>query len=165
MRRLTLLRHAQAEPARAGGADRDRPLDRRGRGEAAEMANRLAEQQLVPDRLLISPASRTRETTDFVLCQLALDQTLVLPVEALYLAEAGAIPEAISRIGALAQHLMIVAHNPGLSELAQQLAPDVAPRDLPTAGMVTMLADLAEWSDLAATRMLECRYDHPAQPA
>ena len=119
----------------------------------------------MPDRLLISPASRTRETTDFVLRQLALDQTLVLPVEALYLAEAGAILEAISRIGALAQHLMIVAHNPGLSELAQQLAPDVAPRDLPTAGMVTMLADLAEWSDLAATRMLECRYDHPAQPA
>ena len=65
MRRLMLLRHAKsAWPANT--ADRDRPLATRGREAAPLMGRYLAEELLLPDLVLISPAKRTVETWELV---------------------------------------------------------------------------------------------------
>ena len=66
MRHLILLRHAHAEPASTGQADFDRPLSPRGLAEAEAAGAWLAEQSLLPDRVLCSPARRTRETLECV---------------------------------------------------------------------------------------------------
>jgi phosphohistidine phosphatase SixA len=67
MRELILLRHAHAEPATAGQADLDRPLSAEGLAEAEAAGRWLAEQKLVPDCVLCSPARRARETLEAVL--------------------------------------------------------------------------------------------------
>ena len=67
MRELILLRHAHAEPAENGLADIDRPLSPHGLAEAEAAGRWLLEQRLVPDRVLCSPARRTRETLEAVL--------------------------------------------------------------------------------------------------
>ena len=67
MRELILLRHAHAEPPDAGQADLDRPLSPEGLAEAEAAGRWLAEQGLVPDCVLCSPARRTRETLEAVL--------------------------------------------------------------------------------------------------
>ena len=67
MRELILLRHAHAEPATTGQSDLDRPLSPQGLAEAEAVARWLKEQGLVPDRVLCSPARRTRETLEAVL--------------------------------------------------------------------------------------------------
>ena len=77
MKRLLLLRHAAAEPADAGTEDIDRPLSPRGRGEALEVADRIARAGLRCDALLVSPALRTRETATIVAAE--LDLPLPLP--------------------------------------------------------------------------------------
>ena len=65
MRRLMLLRHAKsAWPANT--ADRDRPLATRGREAAPVMGRYLAEELLLPDLVMISPAKRTAETWELV---------------------------------------------------------------------------------------------------
>ena len=64
MRELILLRHAHAEPGAAGQADFDRPLSSQGLAEAEAAGRWLADQGLVPDRVLCSPARRTRETLE-----------------------------------------------------------------------------------------------------
>ena len=61
MRRLILLRHAKSEWPN-GVADSERPLAPRGRMAAPRMAAYLAREKLVADKVLISPARRTRET-------------------------------------------------------------------------------------------------------
>ena len=61
MRRLMLLRHAKSNWP-AGVADRDRPLAARGREAAPLIGGYLAEELLLPDLVLISPARRTVET-------------------------------------------------------------------------------------------------------
>ena len=67
MRELILLRHAHAEPGAAGQADFDRPLSSQGLAEAEAAGRWLADQGLVPDRVLCSPARRARETLEAVL--------------------------------------------------------------------------------------------------
>ena len=60
--RLMLLRHAKTEKAESGMRDRDRPLNARGRKDAARIGAYMAHHALVPDRVIVSSARRTRET-------------------------------------------------------------------------------------------------------
>src|SRR5207248_280159 len=59
MKRLTLMRHADARWNDPALPDLERPLNRRGAAAAEAMARRLLELELVPDLLLASPARRT----------------------------------------------------------------------------------------------------------
>ncbi|HEV7607390.1 MAG TPA: histidine phosphatase family protein, partial [Steroidobacteraceae bacterium] len=62
-KRLTLIRHANAEQD-ADVRDFERPLSRKGQSEALEMARRFQERSLVPDLIIASAATRTRETAE-----------------------------------------------------------------------------------------------------
>jgi phosphohistidine phosphatase SixA len=64
-KRLVLLRHASAAAGASGGApDRERPLDARGREQAARAGARLAALGWAADLALCSPARRARETLE-----------------------------------------------------------------------------------------------------
>lgn len=115
MRELILLRHAHAEPAAAGQDDAARPLSPVGREEAQAAARWLAEQGLLPDRVLVSPAQRTRETAQ------AVGQVLSLPAlqdeAAIYDASPGDLM-ALADQHRDATRLLMVGHNPGFEQLA-----------------------------------------------
>ncbi len=118
MPELILLRHAHAEAAVAGQADLDRPLSAHGQAEAEAAGRWLREHHLVPDRVLCSPARRTRETLEAVLAQTGyVEQRLE---ERIYEATPGSL------IGVIEPHaeverLMVVGHNPGLESLVALL--------------------------------------------
>lgn len=118
MKELILLRHAHAEPAPPDGVDLDRPLSPEGIAEAESAGRWLQEQGLVPDRVLCSPARRTRETLEAVLAVIGyVDQRLD---EGIYEATPGTL------VGLADQHrecsrLLLVGHNPGLERLAALL--------------------------------------------
>ena len=115
MRELILLRHAHAEPAESGQPDIDRPLSPEGLAEAQAAGRWLAEQGLVPDRILCSPARRARETLEAVLEKIGyVEQRLE---DAIYEATAGTLAE-LADSHREAGRLMLVGHNPGLERLA-----------------------------------------------
>ena len=62
MKKLYLLRHADAAPARAGQQDSERPLTGHGREQAAEAAAEARSKEYFPDAILTSPYARARET-------------------------------------------------------------------------------------------------------
>ena len=65
MKRLTLMRHADARWKDAGISDLERPLNRRGTTAAEAMARRLLELELVPDLVLVEPrAARAADRRD-----------------------------------------------------------------------------------------------------
>ena len=114
MRELILLRHAHAESVSAGQADLDRPLSPEGLAEAEAAGRWLAEQGLVPDCVLCSPARRTRETLEAVLGQVGyVDQRLDDDV---YEASPGTLAALVDRHRAV-DRLLVVGHNPGLERL------------------------------------------------
>ena len=115
MRELILLRHAHAEPASAGQADLDRPLSPEGLAEAEAAGRWLAEQGLVPDCVLCSPARRTRETLEAVLGAIGyVEQRLE---DAIYEATSGTLA-ALADTHREAERLLLVGHNPGFEQLA-----------------------------------------------
>lgn len=116
MRELILLRHAHAESAVSGQADADRPLSEEGRSEAQAAGRWLAEQGLVPDRVLCSPALRTRETLDAVLASIG-DKFERRDEAAIYDATPGDLAE-LADENRDAERLLLVGHNPGFEQLA-----------------------------------------------
>src|SRR4030081_2679456 len=88
MKRLTLMRHADARWNDPGIPDLERPLNRRGTAAAQAMARRLLHLELIPDLLLASPARRTQQTADIVARELSLPARRVLREDALYLGRA-----------------------------------------------------------------------------
>ncbi|MCO6186203.1 histidine phosphatase family protein [Rhizobium sp. L1K21] len=59
---IILVRHAHAAWPEPGENDLDRKLDARGQAEAVEMAERITELGIMPERVLCSPAARCRDT-------------------------------------------------------------------------------------------------------
>jgi phosphohistidine phosphatase len=119
MDRLILLRHAKAEGEAASGDDFDRRLAPRGRREAKAIGDKLAALGVRLDLALVSPALRTRETWDIV--EEALGGAEVRFEAGLYNAEASAIRRLAEAAGEGRGTVLVVAHNPGLQELALQL--------------------------------------------
>jgi len=125
MRQLWLLRHAEAEALRAPLTDFERALTARGRAQALAAAERLLQLGLCPDLLLASPAARARETATIVARRLQCLQAIDYQPP-LYQASAAALLAALQRCEAGVHAVLLVGHNPGLSDLVQQLAQPLA---------------------------------------
>lgn len=117
-RRLILMRHATAGPG--GGSDAKRPLTRRGQKEAQAVGDLLRRAELFPDRVLCSTATRCRQTWKGV--ESAFSESIHLELdERLYNASPRALLDAIAESDE-AETLLVLAHNPGISVLALELA-------------------------------------------
>jgi phosphohistidine phosphatase len=162
--RLTLIRHGNAEWKDANIPDFDRPLNKRGQGEAEGIGKVLMEADLVPELMLASTAKRTQQTAEIVARMLGLAARRLKGVEQLYLARAEVILSFVQATGPKVQHLAIVGHNPGISELARHLAPADEPlAELSTASACTLTFATTSWASLDGPASNAVRYDPPAK--
>src|ERR1700757_3668814 len=99
MKRLTLMRHADARWSDPGTPDLERPLNRRGTAAAEAMARRLLELELSPDLLRVSRPPRTKEPAASLARELSLPPRRVLREDALYLASAPEMLRLVQRSG------------------------------------------------------------------
>jgi phosphohistidine phosphatase len=120
MRRLILFRHGKADVAGLSGGDRERPLTPRGEAESARTAVWLNFAGYRPDLVLISPSLRTRMTWDAAIPE--FPGAKVEFSDDLYLASAETILEVVHAAAPEADTVMVVGHNPGMHELAVELA-------------------------------------------
>jgi phosphohistidine phosphatase len=153
MLRLLILRHAKAVSYAAGG-DFERPLNDRGRREAAYIGAYLRDTGPRPDAALVSPAQRTRETLDLVVQVLGGTLATTLDPD-LYNADAAELAAGIAAIPATAVTLLLVGHNPGLAELAVSLsgrgaksARAAMQRHFPPASLAIIAFDGAAWAEI-----------------
>jgi phosphohistidine phosphatase len=116
MRRLVLVRHAHAE---RGAEDAQRVLTEDGKDEARAIGRWLAEQNLVPDHVVISPARRAVETWQLAgqtggASEPALDPRV-------YENTVDSVLAVVRETPADAQTLVLVGHNPAIQDLAAEL--------------------------------------------
>ncbi|MBV9720355.1 MAG: histidine phosphatase family protein [Mycobacterium sp.] len=115
-RTLVLLRHAKSAYPE-GVADHDRPLAPRGRREAGLAGEWLRTNLPAVDAVLCSTAIRARET----LAHTAVDAP-VRYVDWLYAATPTSVVHEITRVGDDVATLLLIAHEPTMSQLALGLA-------------------------------------------
>jgi len=160
MKRLTLVRHAQAESAFAEESDFERTLTRRGAEDAAEMARRFRQRKLHPSLILASTAVRATSTAEIfgriLRCQVQTDDRL-------YTAGPGDYLKVLRECDAKYAHVLVVAHNPGITEFADKLCSDRSIDAMPTCAIATMQLDIASWSELLWHLGTETDLDYPAR--
>ena len=161
MKRLTLMRHADAQWKDPQISDFDRPLNRKGNSEAEAMARRLAELGLVPSILLTSSARRAQQTAEIVARELNVAARNIHREEALYLAEAEAILHALRSFGPRVPHVMIVGHNPGITDAAQLLAPGWGIDNFATASTCSLTFNSRTWTGVSAANLRDVHSETP----
>lgn len=160
-RRLTLIRHANAEQD-SDVRDFERPLSRKGWSEAQEMARKFQDRGLKPDLILSSAALRTRETAEAFARELGVAARLLQADDSLYLADGEHILTTIRAIGPRVGHLMVIGHNPGISAAAISLAPEAVTTDLPTCGTLTVTVSCATWNLIDRRNVRDPERDAPS---
>jgi phosphohistidine phosphatase len=131
-RTLVLLRHAKADNPPAV-TDIDRPLTPRGHADAAAAGAWLAHRGYAPDLVVCSPSRRTRETWHDV--ALALNTAPdVRYDEDVYAASADELLDLLCAVDDSSQIVLVVGHNPGLSQLSMLLDDTGDAEGLRTAG-------------------------------
>ena len=147
---LLLLRHAKSSWDDDSLADHDRPLAPRGRRAADRLAEYFAAERIRPALVLCSSARRARETLEPIMA--AMGPGVDVRVEdGLYGASA---PELLARLRELAPPVtpvLIVAHNPGLHDLALGLARDAGPElpaKFPTGALAVLDTGTTAWAGL-----------------
>jgi len=118
---VILVRHAHAEWPHFTGADFDRPLTPQGLADARATAAAIRDAGHRPGLLITSPALRTMQTTGVLAATLQLAEQSVQPVNALYNAGPDLLHAELRKAWRCAETVMLVAHNPGISELARVL--------------------------------------------
>jgi phosphohistidine phosphatase len=164
-RRVTLLRHGQAQASDPCVEDFERMLTRRGSAESREMGLRIAYRRLVPDLILVSPAERAWATAEIVASVCELEPKQLQCARELYLGTAEITWRLLRRRESSLSHVMICGHNPGLSEIACRLGPKPQRRELPTAGLVTAVWHNAAWETLRPESAHSCELDDPESMA
>lgn len=161
MLRLTLVRHAKTEPQHPGQEDWDRVLEARGQRDAPEMARRLKERKLKPDQILTSPAVRAITTASIMARVLGVPASKMHQDERLYLAAPRVILEVIHELGGSSKHLMLVGHNPGISEFGEEISAERRLDNMPTCAVYTLEFDLKHWSELIWASGVNADFDYP----
>ena len=168
-RKLIILRHAKA--AWPDVEDRQRPLAERGQRDAPVAGRWLRDFErrsdaLPIDRVVCSPARRTRETWDLAAAQLDKPPQPVFDGR-VYAATTAALLTVLHETPAHVRCQVLVGHNPGVQNLTLALAREDSGEPLsrvhekfPTSGIAVFSLD-GEWSELEPGQVLLTEFAIP----
>jgi phosphohistidine phosphatase len=160
MKTLTIVRHAKSSWDDHSLSDRERPLNARGKQDAPMMGQRLAAAGIRPSLIIASPAVRAWKTARAIARELNYPLEFLQREDDLYLASLDDILDVLSTQQVIFNNLMVVGHNPGMTDFANFLSPGLT-SNLPTAGVVSVLIDTDDWSLHARPTVQLQLFDYP----
>lgn len=144
MKTVVLVRHGKASWSHPELDDIDRPLKHCGKKDSIRMAEEFTELDIRVHAVISSPALRAQTTAK------AFASRLVLPVETderLYNGTDADLLDVIQEADESYSTILLVGHNPSLSDLMRDLLDDES-EDLSTASVAVLDFDVQEWPDI-----------------
>jgi len=176
MKRLLLLRHAQALPAE-GGSDIDRALSPKGLSDAYALGQTLKAKDIGPAHIVCSSAKRTQQTCGELLKGLE-DNIHTEFSKMIYSASFGDLLHLIQSTDDELESLMVIGHNPTIYELAVRMASEGSDTDLNHLGqgyapatLSVIETDIERWAEInpkactLAALLDPLDYNAPSTPA
>lgn len=145
MKKLILMRHAEAQPDNIKVPDRDRTLSGRGLKQLDDICQQLHNKMQGLELILCSNARRTRQTLDGI--KKILPSTVQVVFEdKLYQGSAQYILERIKRVDDSIKNVLVISHNPGLQHFTQQSARGTTPaKSFDTCGLAFLKVNDGFW--------------------
>lgn len=161
MKTLYLLRHAKAGFDLTGMADADRVLSHTGKQDAIKLAYKLKGRSENIDCFYCSPSLRTRQTLDLLIDVLGEEVSKIEIIPAMYQASEQTVLEIIHHVPHYYDAVMLIGHNPAMTQLSNLLAQDFRLDHLPTCGLVVIHFDLPLWIDVSQQMGQVAWFDFP----
>jgi len=124
------------------------------------MAQVLAQRGVRPELIISSPAERALATARLVAEELKLGDHAISPEPVLYEASTDHYLELISRLSDGVGSVLLVGHNPAITEFVNTLAPG-AIGEMPPGGIAGIGMDSARWSDVRSNCGKLLFVEHP----
>ncbi|HLP14218.1 MAG TPA: histidine phosphatase family protein [Flavobacteriales bacterium] len=145
---LILIRHAKSAHDNPALADFDRFLDPKGEVDADKTGKFLNGKNLKIDLLVSSPAVRTKQTLEHLCTGLDCGFFEVKYDSSIYACSPGTLLNMIRTIPADAKTVVVLAHNPATTAVANLLQNDQQWTELPTCGVVAIKFNDVEWAEV-----------------
>ena len=150
-RELLILRHGKSDWG-AGSDDFHRPLKDRGKRGAQRIGVWLAQQGLLPDYVVSSPAARAIVTAEKTCKVMGLGTQHIHTDKDVYEAGLQDLLQVLAGCPGEVNRVLLVGHNPGLEQLLEYLVagqvPDTADGKLLPTATLARLAMPADWQQL-----------------
>jgi len=156
-----MIRHAKSSWANPLQSDFDRPLNERGSKDAPEMGTRLEKAGIQPNLIISSPAKRTKETAKIIAHKLGYEHSKIRWEEKLYHCIPAVLEEVIFEIPDSVLTVIIVAHNPGITEFVNQLSPQFFTGNMPTCAVVVATFEADTWVEFPIVKRNVILFDYP----
>ncbi|MFH1984336.1 MAG: histidine phosphatase family protein [Pseudomonadota bacterium] len=160
MKTLLLMRHAKSSWKAPHLIDHQRPLNKRGKMAAPEMARRLKKKGVALDAIISSDARRAMDTAAAVAKTLGMPLNAIRPNTALYHAAPDRLLDTVHRFEDSWHQVLLVGHNPGVTELVKGLYPEPI-ANVPTAGIVSLTFEATSWRQIGRDRLVSSSFDYP----
>lgn len=160
MKTLLICRHAKSDWSNLYLKDFDRELNERGLRDAPMMGKRLLSRDFVPDLIVSSTAKRAAQTARLIAKEINYAEKSIDWQDKLYHAPPKTIQEVIFEIDNKINTLMIVCHNPGITDFINQQC-GVITENVPTCGMAAFRYDTNSWEQYPASACELFFYDFP----
>jgi phosphohistidine phosphatase len=133
--------------------------------DASEMARRLKARKLNVNYILSSTAPRALATMEVFARTLKIPQSCVERDDRLYTAGPNEFLTVLHELNSSHSHILIAAHNPGISEFAYKLSSERLIDAMPTCAVATLRFDIASWKELQWGLGEDVELDYPARQA
>ncbi|MCC3153281.1 histidine phosphatase family protein [Hymenobacter sp. BT770] len=160
MKTLYLLRHAKSSWSFNELSDQERPLNDRGRDDAPAMGKALAKRHIRPDLVVSSPAVRAMSTAVLVAREMEYPHDKIVVEPGIYGADVDGLLDVIHNLPDTAGSVLLVGHNPTITETANALSPSSL-NEMPTAAVVCLRFDCDHWADVSKANAEFYFYDYP----
>jgi len=159
MKTIFLVRHAKSSRDDTTLPDKDRPLNDRGKRDAPTMGERLAKRHVKADLILSSPANRALTSAQIIGKKLDYRLKDIVVDDRLYPGAVDDLLNIIHKLGNKLDRVMLVGHNPVLTELAHHLSSEIT--DMPTCAVAEFTFNAKSWPDVGNATLATVSLDYP----
>jgi len=160
VKKLILVRHAQATSPNNSIKDIERELTAQGYRDAPRIGRALYEEQQLPDIILSSTARRAQNTAELIAEQLKFERHRIILNDNLYNASVRTLLTEINSVSPETNCLMLIGHNPAISYLAEYLSGQEI-GTMEAGGVVLLSLDISTWQEASQGNAVFLKYQTP----
>jgi phosphohistidine phosphatase len=148
MKEVIFIRHAKSDWGNESLKDIDRHLSERGYNDAYFLSEWFAKNNVLPQLVITSPAIRAFNTALIFAREMDLDLKNLKLEKNIYEASAEKILQVIRETDNTPARIMICGHNPGFTNICNELSEDMFFDNVPTCGMVSLSFEVDNWKEI-----------------